>query len=106
MRQKYATEVTSQPLTVALDQQITISGKIAEEVGFDKIRLQQGQLHELKIVIVDGHRISSAATEGKCIRDVCPKISELDLSRNLFDNCKEIIRICQELVNLKSLRLK
>ena len=106
VRQKYATEVTSQPLTIALDKQIVISGKVAEEVGFDKIRKQQAQLHELKIVLVDGLRVSTAETTEKTVRDVCPKIVELDLSRNLFENFKEIIHICGELDNLRSLRLK
>ena len=35
-------------------QVIRISGKEAEEVGFDKIRRQQSQLDELKIVLLDG----------------------------------------------------
>lgn len=106
VHQKYATEISAQPVSLALDKQIEISGKVVEEVGFDKIRKQQSQLDELKIVIVDGFRISSAEDMDGTIRDVCPKILELDLSRNLFETCKEIIRICGELDNLRSLRLK
>lgn len=86
--------------------EIEISGKIVYEVGFDKIRAQLAQLHELKIVLVDGMRIAQAETEDKKIRKVCPKIVELDLSRNLFQTCEEIIKICAELDNLRSLRLK
>jgi hypothetical protein len=106
VHQKYATEISAQPVSLALDKQIEISGKVVEEVGFDKIRKQQSQLGELKIVIVDGFRISRAEDMDRTIRDVCPKILELDLSRNLFETCKEIIRICEELDNLRSLRLK
>lgn len=86
--------------------EIEISGKVVYEVGFDKIRKQMSQLDELKIVLVDGMRIVKAEIEGKRIRDICPIIAELDLSRNLFQSCGEIIKICAELDHLKSLRLK
>lgn len=89
-----------------MDKQIVISGKVAEEVGFDKIRLQLSQLHELKIIIVDGLRINCAEKDGKAIREVCPKIVELDLSRNLFEIWEEVVHICRELDDLRSLRLK
>ncbi|KFX92062.1 hypothetical protein V490_05582 [Pseudogymnoascus sp. VKM F-3557] len=85
--------------------EIEISGKVVYEVGFDKIRKQMSQLDELKIVLVDGMRIVEAEAEGKRIRDICPIITELDLSRNLFQSCGEIIKICAELDHLKSLRL-
>jgi hypothetical protein len=106
VHQKYATELTTQPLDVPLDKQIEISGKVVEEVGFDKIRQQQSQLHELKIVIVDGFRISYAESPGATIRETCPKIVELDLSRNLFEKFDEVVRICAKLDHLRSLRLK
>lgn len=84
-----------------------ISGKkVAEEVGFDKIRAQLAQLHELKIVLVDGLQVNCAERPDRRIRDVCPKIAELDLSRNLFESCIEIIHICGELSNLRTLKLK
>lgn len=106
VHQKYATEVTAHPAAIHQDKQIEISGKVVEEVGFHKIRAQLAQLHKLKIVLVDGMRISSAEKPGRAIREVCPKIVELDLSRNLFDTFDEIVHICDELENLKSLRLK
>jgi tubulin-specific chaperone E len=106
VHQKYATEITTQPTPVALDKQHIISGKVVEEVGFDKIRRQLAQLQELKIVIVDGLRIKSAETPSLTIRDVCPKIMELDLSRNLFESFDDIVHICGELDNLRSLRIK
>jgi len=89
-----------------MEKEIEISGKKAQEIGFDKIRAVLAQLHELKIVIVDCLRISTAETTSKKIRDVCPRIIELDLTRNLFEGCEEIVQICRELDNLKSLRLK
>ena len=84
-----------------------ISGKkVAEEVGFDKIRAQLAQLHELKIVLVDGLQVNCAERPDKRTRDVCPKIAELDLSRNLFESCTEIVHICGELRHLRTLKLK
>jgi hypothetical protein len=106
VHQKYASEFIEQNTSSNEGAQVVISGKVAEEVGFDKIRAQLAQLHELKIVLVDGLKIDSAELETKKIRDVCPKIVELDLSRNLFMTCKEIIQICGELDKLTSVRLK
>jgi hypothetical protein len=92
---------------VATEAQIMISRKkVAEEVGFDKIRAQLAQLHELKIVLVDGLQVCCAERPDKTIRDVCPRIAELDLSRNLFESCREIIHICGELDNLRTLKFK
>ncbi|KAH8598971.1 hypothetical protein B0O99DRAFT_650195 [Bisporella sp. PMI_857] len=104
VREKYATDIINQPFTIALDKPIEISGKTVEEVGFEKIKKQQSQLHELKIVLVDGYRINKAGPRNT-IKYVCPKIMELDLSRNLFEDCSEIIKICEELDSVRSLRL-
>jgi hypothetical protein len=95
-----------------------------EEVGFDKIRKQLAELHELRIVLLDGLCISQpldsdtkrAWMAGEShiptasilaeILKTCPKIAELDLSRNLFEDWAEIAFICQELRNLRDLRLE
>ncbi|EMR88652.1 putative tubulin-specific chaperone e protein [Botrytis cinerea BcDW1] len=101
------------------DKQIVISGKVAEEIGFDKIAEQQAQVHELKIVLVDGQRINRAHTRlldasathvvatatDLTVGEACPSIVELDLSRNLFVSLNEIENICSQLKNLKTLRL-
>lgn len=90
-------------------QPIVISGKVAEEVGFDKIQRKQARLGELSIVILDGARIvrSRRADAGELpIRHVCPKVVELDLSRNLFTAVGTAVEICAELPLLKTLRLK
>lgn len=86
---------------------IQFSGKVAEEVGFEKIRRKQAQLSELKFAILDGSRIASVYSEGdESIRTICPKIKDLDLSRNLFLNVGTVVSICSELDDLRNLRLK
>lgn len=105
--------------TARLNQPIRFNGKVAEEVGFDKIRKQQAQLKELKFVILDGLRIlrpevrriaknddESGWPQGATdIKDACPKTYELDLSRNLFEEWREVAAICEQLHRLESLRV-
>lgn len=99
---------------------IRISGKEVEEVGFDKIRKQLANLKELKIVILDGLCMSRPVaratgrreedgpdvwpTDLTDIKESCPKTIELDLSRNLFEEWREIASICEQLEKLRSLR--
>lgn len=54
---------------------------------------------------MDGLRINRAGEPGS-IRNTCPKIVELDLSRNLFEDVQDVVDICGELDDLKSLKLK
>ncbi|KAF2733196.1 hypothetical protein EJ04DRAFT_544286 [Polyplosphaeria fusca] len=100
---------------------IRISGKEVEEVGFDKIRKQLADLHELRIIILDGlcmsrptarrleHADETAAdiwpTNFTDIKEACPKAIELDLSRNLFEEWREVASICDQLDKLRSLRV-
>lgn len=113
LQAKYASEVTADHQPISSGPQIVISGKVAEEVGFDKIRKQQAQLGELKYVILDGMRIDAATAvkrgqqqEERAIRDVCPKVIELDLSRNLLTELGPVVDICANLPDVRSLKLK
>ncbi|CAM1507021.1 Fc.00g066620.m01.CDS01 [Cosmosporella sp. VM-42] len=88
--------------------EIVISGKRAEEVGFDKIRRKQAQVKELKIVILDDMQMATALAEGEeegTIEKTCPRIVQLDLSRNLFDRLGPVVDICRELPALQSLSI-
>lgn len=106
VRQKYATDLSAQPNYSVTNKPIVISSKTVEEVGFDKIRARLAQLHELRIVLVDELGINKAEAPGDSIRRECPKIVELDLGRNVFDGWGEIVRICKELDDLRTLKLK
>ncbi|KAI0548253.1 Thioesterase/thiol ester dehydrase-isomerase [Xylaria curta] len=99
LQDKYAAELSN---TIA----IQFSGKVAEEVGFEKTRSKQAQLSELKYAVLDGTRIATVYEEGDpSITDTCPKVIELDLSRNLFKRVGTVVAICSELPGLRELRL-
>lgn len=132
MKAKYASEdfedpdveVVFQTLSPSAQRNrpIRISGKEVEEVGFDKIRKQLADLKELKIVILDGLCMSRPMVTAKArqepsthdqwptnltdVKDSCPKTTELDLSRNLFEEWREVASICEQLEKLKSLRVE
>lgn len=98
-----------------LNQPIKFSGKVAEEIGFDKIRKQLAQLEELKIIILDGLCMWRPEARGDGwlqnqeaddVKIACPKATELDLSRNLFEEWREVPSICEQLDRLRSLRVE
>ncbi|KAF3389610.1 Tubulin-specific chaperone E [Penicillium rolfsii] len=122
LRDKYASENdselvwTSKPIGKASQEAIEISGKVVEEVGFDKIRKQLAELQELRIVLLDGMRIAGVLSSyeqsepevleaAKEIATTCPKIEELDLSRNLLCSWRHVWDICNQLKELKKLKL-
>jgi hypothetical protein len=67
-------------------------------------------LDELQFVILDGVQVAHAtdpARDGdQVISQVCPKVRELDLSRNLFERFGPIVQICSELKLLRTLKVK
>jgi tubulin-specific chaperone E len=133
LRHKYAsdsdlgveTHDQASKMAYEISNRVKISGKEVEEVGFDKIKKQLSELHELRIVLLDGlclsqpidsktkaawnmgrELVSSASPLADDILRTCPRISELDLSRNLFEEWMEIAFISQNLKNLRELRLE
>ncbi|THX40595.1 hypothetical protein D6D10_03386 [Aureobasidium pullulans] len=110
LRTKYAAIETGDNAAVAQNT-IRISGKEAEEVGFEKIARQQAQLHNLRIVVLDDLLVraydnTETTSDGlDHIQETCPNITDLDLGRNLFETLSEISDICDRLPKLKFLRL-
>ena len=74
-----------------------------EEVGFEKIRQQLAELQELRIVVLDGSCIAAVEND---LEKQKVKITELDLSRNLIEDWREITTICKSFYYLKSLKLE
>lgn len=92
---------------------IRISGKEAEEVGFEKIARQQAQLRNLRIVVLDDLLVKAYDEKNTTpddnldrILETCPNITDLDLGRNLFETLSKISDICDRLPKLKFLRLE
>ncbi|KAI9783912.1 MAG: hypothetical protein M1816_001122 [Peltula sp. TS41687] len=117
LHKKYAYEDPIEPPGTTSNQPIILGGKVVEEVGFDKIRKQQAVLRDLRVVLLDGCRVAGLTSDGRAgdkgrrrqaieeIRNTCPNIVELDLSRNLIERWEEVAGICAPLERLRSLRL-
>ncbi|KAI9674719.1 MAG: hypothetical protein M1817_001623 [Caeruleum heppii] len=120
LREKYASDIVL-PI-VGEESRIQWGGKLVEEVGFEKIRQQLAILNELRIVLLDGMRICGLTIDAGLrgswegeeerwrddveeVAKTCPAIEELDLSRNLFEDWDQIIRICLPLQRLRSLKV-
>ena len=91
-------------------QTVWISGKEVEEIGYQKINQQQGQLENLRIVIVDGMQIVTGTrltnSSEPNLQDVCPSVTDLDLGRNLFETLHQIASLCEQLKALRTLTLE
>lgn len=115
LRQKYAAQEVN---TRDRDVEISISGKTVEEVGFEKIARQLANLHELRIVLLDGLRIAGVTArpfaihqesffqELRQVGEQDLQIQELDLSRNLLEDWTDVLCTCAQLKFLRILKLK
>lgn len=123
LREKYASESEQEPSQQgnpngpSSKKLIEISGKVVEEVGFDKIRKQLAELQELRIVLLDGLPIAGVLSSYdqpedqveqsvESIAATCPKITELDLSRSLLTSWRNVWQICSQLKKLRKLKVK
>jgi tubulin-specific chaperone E len=126
LHQKYASEFeeeiakrkASKGDDFRMNEIIQFNGKVVEEIGFEKIRKQLAELQELKVVLLDGLRMAGVLRDGggddtpeyhdelQKIGRTCPKITELDLGRNLLYFWQDVKDICKQLTKLKSLKLK
>jgi hypothetical protein len=43
---------------------------------------------------------------GQDVKEACPKAVELDLSRNRFEEWREVASICEQLERLRNLRVE
>ncbi|TQV99699.1 tubulin-specific chaperone [Cordyceps javanica] len=104
LKAKYVEEESK--MSGVSDSQIKFAGKVAEEVGFDKVRRQMAQLDELKMAILDGVHMAFAHREGEqTVAQVSPKLSHIDISRNLFESLAPVVEICKDLPGLKKLAI-
>ncbi|WPG99712.1 Hypothetical protein R9X50_00253100 [Acrodontium crateriforme] len=90
---------------------VYISGKQAEEIGFDKFAKRQAALRGIHVLVLDRMRIrhpltpKDAVDDREKISEVCAGITDLDIRYNLFESFEEIIDLCARLPKLRSLTL-
>ena len=85
-----------------------ISGKRAEEIGFEKFAQRQARLQGIHVLVLDRMRIRHRDVpqeECRAVSELCSEITELDLSDNLFETFEEILELCEPLPKLKVLTL-
>lgn len=95
---------------------VVISGKVAEEVGFEKIAQEQARLADLRFVLLDQLVVNGIAPRGTSISDIseaqqvlsqtCPNIQEIDVGWNTIERWQDIADICAALPNLKVLKAR
>lgn len=64
---------------------------------------------ELTVVILEDLQVATPRAKDEeegAIAKTCPKITQLDLSRNLFERLDPVLDICRELPNLQHLSIK
>lgn len=93
---------------------VVISGKVAEEVGFEKIAHEQAQLADLRIVLLDQLVVNGIATRcassssiiqaQKELCQTCPNIHEIDVGWSTIERWQDIADICAALPNLRILK--
>ncbi|KIX94367.1 uncharacterized protein Z520_09753 [Fonsecaea multimorphosa CBS 102226] len=96
------------------DEMIEISGKVVEEVGFERIQKQLSVLADLKIVLVDELVVSGIARRGASTQQVhdaqlelertCPNIVELDLGWNIIETWQDVVNMCAPFRKLKIMK--
>jgi len=87
---------------------VYISGKRAEEIGFEKFAQRQARLQGIHVLVLDRMRIRHRDVpqeECRAVSELCSEITELDLSDNLFETFEEILELCEPLPKLKVLTL-
>ena len=97
--------------------EIRISGKVVEEIGFEKIQSKLAALRDLKIVVLDGRCITgvhlepygdtkaAAWQEWKSFAEGGLEVEELDISYNLFEYWEYILGIISCMPGLKVLNV-
>ena len=90
------------------DGKIEISGKVVDEVGFDKIGQQMSNVATLKFLDLSHSRIAAQQTQ-RVLSDIESLdliVGTLDLGSNLFETWPDLRAIAQKLKHLTCLRLQ
>lgn len=98
--------MSSESHSLGENELVYISGKQAEEVGFEKFSRRQARLRGIHVLVLDRMRINrSEDGDQQKVMELCSKVTDLDLSGNLFEHFGDVLYLCLCLPNLKSVTL-
>ncbi|XP_053973268.1 tubulin-specific chaperone E isoform X1 [Hylaeus volcanicus] len=76
-----------------------INAPFLEVVGFSKVNRKQSKFDQLKIVWLRQQCVSTAGNPDE-LKELCPNLEELDISRNLINSWQIVADICCQLHSL------
>lgn len=76
-----------------------------EVVGFSKVNRKQSKFDQLKIVWLREQCVSTAGRLPGELRELCPNLEELDISKNLINSWRIVADICYQLRRLVRLNV-
>lgn len=82
-----------------------INAPFLELVGFSKVNKKQSKFDQLKIIWLREQCVSNAGKPGE-LKELCPNLEELDISRNLINSWKIVVDICSQLHSLIRLNVR
>lgn len=83
--------------------QKSLNAPFLELVGFEKVYDRQSQLEKLHVINLRAQNASSL--DGPPMKEVCPNVVELDISKNLFTDWVTIFKLCSQLDHLQWLNV-
>ena len=82
-----------------------INAPFLEVVGFSKVNKKQSKFDQLKIVWLREQCVSTAGNSNE-LKELCPNLEELDISKNLINSWQIIADICCQLHCLVRLNVR
>lgn len=73
-----------------------INAPFLEVVGFSKVNKKQSKFDQLKIIWLREQCVSTAGDSGE-LKELCPNLEELDISKNLINSWQIVANICCQL---------
>ena len=101
LNEKYSADIVDKSST-ELTSTFGDTGITVQMFGFEKVAKKQMDFDKLEVVGL----MSLCISEGGGIAGVLPRVSDLDLSRNLIGEWDTVNSICCAIPSLRSLRLK
>lgn len=82
-----------------------INAPFLDLVGFSKVNKKQSKFDQLKIVWLREQCVSNAGRPEE-LKELCPNLEELDISKNLINSWEIVADICFQLHSLIRLNIR